>query len=123
MRSIEPIFCSQTSESIFNEPQFEKLKTDFGLDKPDSPLNAFTVDWVKRKALAKGLKSRKIPFLAVILQSVDCSSADPLVTLRDPTGELFGALDPEAWKEMSQQFQPGVAIVLKEVCCFPSRIK
>lgn len=76
---------------------------------------AFTVDWVKKKALSKGLKGRKIPFLAVILQNVDCTSADPLITLRDRTGELSGALHREVWQEMSDRLRPGTAIVLKEV--------
>lgn len=111
----EPILCSQASEAAFSEPSYKKLRQDFNIDGPDSPLSALTVDWVKKKALSKGLKGRKIPFLAVVLQSIDCSTADPVLTLRDPTGELLGALHHESWKELGDKLRPGAAIALKEV--------
>lgn len=49
-------------------------------------LRRYTVSWVKRKAAARQLVGQKVPFLAAVLNSIDCSSPDPCVVLRDSTG-------------------------------------
>lgn len=51
-----------------------------------SLLRRYTIAWVKQKAAARQLVGQKIPFLAAVLHSIDCSSPDPCVVLRDQTG-------------------------------------
>lgn len=109
------IIYSQSSASVFEEPPYLKLLSDFDMEKADSPLHKYTIDWVKKKVVNKAFIGKKIPFLAVVLQHLDHSTPDPVVTLRDPTGEIHGTLHRDAWNDMGAKFHPGAALALRQV--------
>ncbi|KAL0275788.1 UNVERIFIED_CONTAM: hypothetical protein PYX00_003533 [Menopon gallinae] len=108
------ILCSQTS-SVFTEASYKKLISDFDMGKENCPLNKYTIDWIKKRAVKKSLYCKKIPFLPVILHNVDHSAPDPVLTLRDSTGEIYGILHREVWADLGAKLYPGAALALKQV--------
>lgn len=108
------ILCSQTS-SVFTEPSYKKLISDFDMGKENCPLNKYKIDWIKKRAVKKTLYYKKIPFLAVVLHNVDHSTPDPVLTLRDSTGEIYGTLHRDAWADLGAKLCPGAALALKQV--------
>ena len=77
--------CSQSSASVLEDGPWRTLLSDLR-NEGQTLLRRYTVEWVKRKAAAKQLVGQKVPFLAAVLHSIDCSSPDPCVVLRDATG-------------------------------------
>lgn len=109
------ILCSQSSASLFTEAPYRKLMSDFNMDEPNCLLNKYTISWVRKRVLNKKLYGRKVPFLAVVLTHLDHGTLDPILTLRDPTGELYGTLHRKAWYDMGGRLHAGAAMVLKQV--------
>lgn len=102
---------SQTSASVFEEPPYLKLLSDFNMKNSNSPLNKFTIDWVKKKAV----HGTKIPFLALVLHQIDFSMPDPKMILRDPTGEIVGTLHRDVLNDMQGKLHPGAALAVRQV--------
>ncbi|KAK3908625.1 Homologous recombination OB-fold protein [Frankliniella fusca] len=113
--SEEPLsLCSQSTASVLEDGPWSALKADFSSDG-QCLLKRYTVAWVKQRAAAKQLSGQKVPFLAAVLHSIDCSSPDPCVVLRDPTGEIPGTLHRSVWDSFGGQLIAGSALVLRFV--------
>jgi len=109
------IYCSQSSDTDVSDPAFKKLKLDYKLEGAHSPFKELTIAWIKKKAGSRRLTGRRIPFLCVSVQSVDCSSRETFLTLKDSTGEIGGVVHSEAWKLKGDKLVVGSAIALREV--------
>lgn len=83
----EPL-CSQSTASVLEDGPWSALQHDLA-GEGQSLMKRYTITWVKQKAAARQLVGQKIPFLAAVLHSIDCSSPDPCVVLRDQTGKSF----------------------------------
>lgn len=66
---------------------------------PSSLLQVFNIKWVVRRAGLRGTAGvRKVPFLAVLVHSLDNTHADATAVLKDPTGKwgtMLGSFEPE----------------------------
>ncbi|XP_046388731.1 uncharacterized protein LOC124157770 isoform X2 [Ischnura elegans] len=105
--------------SLFgNNSPWASLRQDFNLNSADSsrnPLSKICLKWARQKATARQLPAHKVPFLAVAIHALDCSSPDPCVILRDPTGEMGGTLHREVWERHGYLLHPGAALALRQV--------
>ncbi|XP_071454729.1 uncharacterized protein [Hetaerina americana] len=105
--------------SLFgNDSPWASLRHDFNLNSSDSnrgPLSKICLKWARQKATARQLPAHKVPFLAVAIHALDCSSPDPCVILRDPTGEMGGTLHREVWDRHGYLLHPGAAMALRQV--------
>ncbi|KAG8222806.1 hypothetical protein J437_LFUL005012 [Ladona fulva] len=105
--------------SLFdNNSPWASLRQDMGLSSPDShrsPLSKICLKWARQKASARQLPAHKVPFLAVAIHALDCSSPDPCVILRDPTGEMGGTLHRDVWERYGYLLHPGAALALRQV--------
>ncbi|KAJ1524008.1 hypothetical protein ONE63_010551 [Megalurothrips usitatus] len=111
----EPLsLCSQSTASVLEDGPWLTLKSDFAGGGQEL-LERYSVSWVKQKAAARQLVGQKIPFLAAVLHSIDCSSPDPCVVLRDSTGEIPGTLHRSVWDSFGGQLIAGSALVLRFV--------
>lgn len=93
----------------------------------------YTISWLKNKAMSEKLIEQKAPFLAAVIQSVDCSSKGPMIVLKDKNGmsfkkyiffslkirliidEIQATLTEEIWDDYYEFLQSGSVIVLKQV--------
>ncbi|XP_034237706.1 uncharacterized protein LOC117643127 isoform X2 [Thrips palmi] len=105
----EPL-CSQSAASVLEDGPWSALQSDLA-GEGHSLLRRYTITWVKQKAAARQLVGQKIPFLAAVLHSIDCSSPDPCVVLRDQTGTLHRSV----WDSFGGQLVAGSALVLRLV--------
>lgn len=83
---LQNLLCSQPSSLMFETAAWQQMLRDFEVSDSNGPLSQFTVAWVKRRAAARQLLHRKVPFLVTVLRDLDCSSPDPCVILQDRTG-------------------------------------
>ncbi|CAG4956074.1 unnamed protein product [Parnassius apollo] len=65
-----------------------------------------TIKTVKQLALNGNLKFRKAQIITALVESVDRSAMDPLVTLRDLTGYIKCTLHRDAWSSFSSYIVP-----------------
>nr|XP_018906701.1 PREDICTED: uncharacterized protein LOC109036784 [Bemisia tabaci] len=121
--SLQKTVCSQNSNASFEAGPWQYVMRDFAaIEKEDCMLNNFTVAWVKRKAIARQFVKNRVPFLAALLTSLDCSALDkvsgPVVFLKDPTGEIQGTLHREAWDKFGPYLVIGSVLVLRQVAVY-----
>lgn len=109
----EPL-CSQSTASVLEDGPWSALQCDLA-GEGQTLMRRYTITWVKQKAAARQLVGQKIPFLAAVLHSIDCSSPDPCVVLRDQTGEIPGTLHRSVWDSFGGQLVAGSALVLRMV--------
>ncbi|XP_066954898.1 homologous recombination OB-fold protein-like [Macrobrachium rosenbergii] len=96
------IVCSQSSADEFLCGPWQQMLEDLELNQPNqaSPLTVFNIKWILRRAALRGYAGvRKIPFLAVMVRSVDASLSDATVLLRDKTGEMNGTISNSVLEE------------------------
>ena len=63
---------------------------DFNEDDDKCPINIFNVRWILRRALLRGQGAiKKIPFLAVIIKSIDHGHSDATALIKDKTGNVY----------------------------------
>ncbi|KAL1123644.1 hypothetical protein AAG570_002720 [Ranatra chinensis] len=67
------------------------------------------------RSKARHSRSLKVPAMALLLQSVDPSTPDPCLTLRDTTGEMYGTLHRDVWEQYGDRLEPGAVLVLRSV--------
>ncbi|XP_039291042.1 uncharacterized protein LOC111051853 [Nilaparvata lugens] len=105
------------SQSVLNDEPWQRLVADLDSHPPQVQqfLSSWTVAAVKRKASARMLPGHKVPYLAAILHSVQCSSPDPFLTLRDSTGEISGTLHRDVWQQFGDDIIVGSVLVLINV--------
>ncbi|RZF44042.1 hypothetical protein LSTR_LSTR016787 [Laodelphax striatellus] len=79
------------SQSLLNDEPWQRLLADFDSHPPQVRqfLNCWNVASIKRKANARMLTGHKVPYLAGIVHSLQCSTPDPFITLRDSTGKTY----------------------------------
>ena len=88
----QDIVCSQSSADEFTQGPWQQMLEDLNKDHSChvSPVSIFNIKWILRRAGLRGQASvRKIPFLAVMVRSIDTDLSDATVLLKDETGELY----------------------------------
>ncbi|RZF41296.1 hypothetical protein LSTR_LSTR000010 [Laodelphax striatellus] len=105
------------SQSLLNDEPWQRLLADFDSHPPQVRqfLNCWNVASIKRKANARMLTGHKVPYLAGIVHSLQCSTPDPFITLRDLTGEISGTLHKDVWQQFSDDIIVGSVLVLINV--------
>ncbi|XP_064109158.1 uncharacterized protein LOC135217308 isoform X2 [Macrobrachium nipponense] len=112
------IVCSQSSADEFLCGPWQQMLDDLELNQPNqaSPLTVFNIKWILRRAALRGYAGvRKIPFLAVMVRSIDASISDATVLLRDKTGEMNGTISSSVLEEYSEAITPGCVLLLRNV--------
>lgn len=82
--------CSQSTAYDFSRGPWLQMINDLELNHADpiSPLQVFNIKWVLRRASLRGQACvRKVPFLAVLVHSLDVTHNDATAVLKDPTGK------------------------------------
>lgn len=70
--------------NVFETPLWKRILEDTARLKEINSINA-----IKHQALAGNLRRKKAQFVVAVVESVDRSAIDPLITIRDQTGMLF----------------------------------
>lgn len=70
--------------NVFETPLWKRILEDTARLKEINSINA-----IKHQALAGNLHRKKAQFVVAVVESVDRSAIDPLITIRDQTGTLF----------------------------------
>ncbi|CAH2043644.1 unnamed protein product, partial [Iphiclides podalirius] len=101
----QEIFFSQNplQKGIFESPLWKKLLQDLNIWNL-TPVDS--IKTVKQLALNGNLKCRKAQTITAFVESVDRSALDPLVTLRDLTGNIKCTLHRDAWSHFSSYIIP-----------------
>lgn len=91
--NLQDILCSQTSAIAFKSSAWLQAIEDFRIQKDNfmSLADKYNILWIKSKGSKQKLLDQKAPFLAAILQNVQCANAGiPTVTvlLKDATGNF-----------------------------------
>ncbi|XP_046969368.1 uncharacterized protein LOC124536807 [Vanessa cardui] len=90
--------------NVFETPLWKRLLEDTASIKEINSIKA-----IKHQALAGNLLRKKAQFVIAIVESVDRSAIDPLITLRDKTGNIKCTLHRDAWTAFS-------AYIVSEYC-------
>lgn len=110
----ENLLSANPVENFFGESSWLKLVSDLGEDS-SRILNSFSIKELHLKACKKQLYQGKVLLLFAILETVDLSSIDASVRLRDRTGSIQGTIHRNLVKEYGEHLQPGTVLVLKQV--------
>ncbi|CAE1166006.1 Uncharacterized protein C17orf53 [Acanthosepion pharaonis] len=110
----ENLLSANPVENFFGENPWLKLVSDLGEDS-SRILNSFSIKELHLKACKKQLHQGKVLLLFAILETVDLSSIDASVRLRDRTGSIQGTIHRNLVKEYGEHLQPGTVLVLKQV--------
>ncbi|KAK4294732.1 hypothetical protein Pmani_032663 [Petrolisthes manimaculis] len=114
----QTIICSQNSASDFTRGPWQQMIHDLELDPtdPSSLLQVFNIKWVVRRAGLRGTAGvRKVPFLAVLVHSLDNTHTNATVVLRDSTGEINGTVSSAVMDEFGDTLQTGSVMILRGV--------
>ncbi|GLV38228.1 hypothetical protein CBL_12874 [Carabus blaptoides fortunei] len=116
----DELVCSQQSEDIFTRPAWRRMLQDLesipGDVTPDVGLpERYTIAWAKARAARRQLVGGRTPFLAAVVQQIDCSTRNPMAVLKDQTGEIQATLIHELWEEYGEQLHTGAVILLRQV--------
>nr|XP_021195000.2 uncharacterized protein LOC110379598 [Helicoverpa armigera] len=93
---------------LFESPLWARLLDDlkiWNLNDIDS------IKTVKQQAISGNLKRRKAHTITAFVETVDRSAADPLIVMRDTTGNIKGTLHRDAWSTFSKY-------IASEYCAF-----
>ncbi|XP_075980336.1 uncharacterized protein LOC142979356 [Anticarsia gemmatalis] len=93
---------------LFDTPLWLRLQEDL------RDLNLKTVDsikTIKQQAITGSLRRRKAHTITAFVETVDRSVTDPLIIMRDTTGNIKGTLHRDAWSAFSQY-------IASECCAF-----
>lgn len=104
---------SQTTNNLFEETDgpWQRMICDLGqLGK--HLISTINISTLQGKQARNGFK---VPFLAVFVQSVDCSLPDPSVVLKDEKEEINGTLHRDLWEEWKEEIVNGSVLVLRNV--------
>ncbi|XP_066906408.1 uncharacterized protein [Halyomorpha halys] len=104
---------SQTTNKLFEETDgpWQKMICDLGqLGK--RLISTINLSTLQGKQTRNGFK---VPFLAVFVQSVDCSLPDPSMVLKDEKEEINGTLHRDVWEEWKEEIVIGSVLVLRNV--------
>lgn len=82
--------------NVFETPLWKRLLEDTARLKEINSINA-----IKHQALAGNLRRKKAQFVVAVVESVDRSAIDPLITIRDQTGNIKCTLHRDAWTAFS----------------------
>ncbi|XP_038222476.1 homologous recombination OB-fold protein-like [Zerene cesonia] len=77
---------------LFETPLWKRL-----LEDTKSIKNINTIKSIKQQALTGNLRRRKAKIVQAFVESIDRSAIDPLITLRDTTGNIKCTLHRDAW--------------------------
>ncbi|VVC92130.1 unnamed protein product [Leptidea sinapis] len=105
----QDINTSQVSNyqtGVFETPLWVRLLEDI-----HKLSNIDTIKSIKQQALEGNLRMRKAEVVCGLVESIDRSAVDPLITLRDTTGQIKCTLHRDAWTSFS-------AYILSEYCAF-----
>ncbi|XP_023948598.2 uncharacterized protein LOC112053425 [Bicyclus anynana] len=81
---------------VFNTPLWKRLLED---TKTFNEIN--TIGGIKHQALVGNLQKKKAHIVTAFVENVDRSGDDPLITLRDKTGQIKCTLHRDAWSSFS----------------------
>lgn len=93
---------------LFESPLWARLLDDlkiWNLNDIDS------IKTIKQQAISGNLKRRKAHTITAFVETVDRSAADPLIVMRDTTGNIKGTLHRDAWSTFSKY-------IASEYCAF-----
>ncbi|CAH2092916.1 unnamed protein product [Euphydryas editha] len=90
--------------NVFETPLWKRLLEDTASLKEINSINS-----IKDQALTGNLHRKKAQFVVALVESVDRSAIDPLITLRDRTGNIKCTLHRDAWTAFS-------AYIVSEYC-------
>lgn len=126
----QDILCSQMSVAAFSSAPWRQMMDDCIQASPEDVClpDTYNISWIKAKAV------KKVPFLAAVIQSVECSatkSSKVTLLLRDPTGnvvkkgfysskyffvgEIEGTIPCKLYEDHANKLIVGAVIVLKQV--------
>ncbi|KAF6213427.1 hypothetical protein GE061_011146 [Apolygus lucorum] len=103
---------SQSSGSIFEGGAWSAMLDDL---ENSGKLLLKRMNLASIKAIGRNLRSYKVPFLAVLVQSVDESLPDVAVGFKDPTGEMHGVIHRDVWEQFGPDIAVGTVLVLRSV--------
>ncbi|XP_071517504.1 uncharacterized protein [Panulirus ornatus] len=112
------VVCSQSSAYDFSRGPWQQMINDLELNTADPacPLQVFNIKWVLRRASLRGQAGvRKVPFLAVLVRSLDMTHNDATAVLKDPTGEMNGTVASSVMDEYGPTLQSGSVLLLRGV--------
>lgn len=101
-------------DDLFGESPWLKLVADLG-ENSSKILKSFSIKELHNKACKKQLYQGKVPLLFTVLETVDLSSIDASVRLRDKTGSIQGTIHRNLVKEYGEHLQPSTVLVLRQV--------
>ncbi|CAH1639141.1 unnamed protein product [Spodoptera littoralis] len=93
---------------LFESPLWVRLLDDlktWNLHDVDS------IKMVKQQAMSGNLRRRKAHTITAFVETVDRSATDPLIIMRDTTGNIKGTLHRDAWSSFSKY-------IASEYCAF-----
>lgn len=77
-------------------------------------INNYNIEWIRYNANLQKLITNKVPFLAAVIQSIECVEKGTVhVKLRDTTGNIDGCMIPELYKKYSETLVTGSVLVLQ----------
>uniref|UniRef100_A0A0A9WLW7 Homologous recombination OB-fold protein OB-fold domain-containing protein n=1 Tax=Lygus hesperus TaxID=30085 RepID=A0A0A9WLW7_LYGHE len=108
----ETELLSQSSGSVFEGGAWSAMLDDLGT--PGKSLLK-SMNLASIKTIGRNLRSYKVPFLAVLVQSVDASLPDAAIGFKDPTGEMHGVIHRDVWDQFGSDIAVGTVLVLRNV--------
>ncbi|KAG7209865.1 hypothetical protein KM043_011467 [Ampulex compressa] len=105
------MFCSQNMESLFTEGAWQSMVDDL----PVGFLNGYEISTIKQIANTNNFQSTKIEILAGVIESVDYSSENPPIVLKDFTDSIQGIIHSDISLKYSGIIKPNVVLLLHNV--------
>lgn len=93
---------------LFGSPLWTRLLDDL---KVWDLKNVDSIRTIKQQAIAGSLRRRKAHTITAFVEAIDRSVTDPLIIMRDVTGNIKGTLHRDAWSAFSHY-------IVSEYCAF-----
>ncbi|KAF2881894.1 hypothetical protein ILUMI_24275 [Ignelater luminosus] len=116
--NIDMDICSQMSVKAFQEGPWGRMSKDFHSNNSNLFLpDKYNITWIKEKVKNNKLINQKAPFVAAIIQNIECSklnTAGVTILLKDTTGQIHGTIIYDLYEEYVNELKVGSVIVLKQ---------
>lgn len=104
-------FCSQRTKNLFTEGAWQLMLADL----PDNFLKGYDIANIKQKAKSKKFNQKKVPFMAGIVQSIDYSTNNPKIVLKDFSGEIECCVHCKITSKYPNVLEYGNVVLLRDV--------
>ncbi|XP_074646180.1 uncharacterized protein LOC141902380 [Tubulanus polymorphus] len=117
------VLCSQSTQiSQFDDSSWGTMKSDIGINLFKLS-QQHCISKVIEKAAQRQLVNCKIPFMCVLLDSINLFGAEASAIFKDPTGDIKATLHRQVVKELQMELLPGSALVLGEIGVFSPTLR